>query len=158
MFLPPPWYRIKKKKKRTENQFICKTILIDFLPWHNWIWLAFGFLKSDWNIESNWNILKWFNISWYVWNDGQKTCLSWSDRLPLKLGRGYLLEVLRRGPPANKKLFTGGLSANKKLFTKGPLANKKLFAGGPLENTKLYAGALSILCSPEWSYAVLSCL
>ena len=68
-----------------------------------------------------------------------------------------MLEVLRRGPPANKKLFTGGLSANKKLFTKGPLANKKLFAGGPLENTKLYAGALSILCSPEWSYAVLSC-
>ena len=45
--------------------------------------------------------------------------------------------------------------ANKNLFSRGPLPNEKLFAGGPLANTKLFAGALSILCSPEWSYAVL---
>ena len=59
------------------------------------------------------------------------------------------------GPPANKKLFTGGPPANKKLFSGGPPANKKLFAGGPPSNKKLFAGALSLLCSPEWSHAVL---
>ena len=78
-------------------------------------------------------------------------------------GRGYL----PKGPPANKNLFAGDAPANKKLFTGCPLANKKLFSGSPLANKKLFAGgplaykklfaqALSILCSPEWSYAVLS--
>ena len=60
------------------------------------------------------------------------------------------------GPPANKKLFTRGPPANKKLFSGGPPANKKLFARGPLAYKKLFARGLSILCSPEWSYAVLS--
>ena len=59
------------------------------------------------------------------------------------------------GPPANKKSFTGGPPAKKKLFSGGPPANKKLFAGGPPAYKKLFAGALSLLCSPEWSYAVL---
>ena len=56
---------------------------------------------------------------------------------------------------ANKKLFAGGPPANKNLFAGGPPANKKLFAGGPPANKKLYSGALSLLCSSEWSYAVL---
>ena len=55
-----------------------------------------------------------------------------------------------------KRLFAGGPPANKKLFAGGLPANKKLFAGGPPACKKLFARALSILCSPDWSYAVLS--
>ena len=67
----------------------------------------------------------------------------------------YNEEVICRRSSAKKKLFARGPPANKNLFSRGPLPNEKLFAGGPLANTKLFAGALSILCSPEWSYAVL---
>ena len=55
-------------------------------------------------------------------------------------------------------LFARGPLANKNLFAGGPPTNKKLFIGGIPANMKLFVGALSILCSPEWSYAVLSSL
>ena len=66
------------------------------------------------------------------------------------------IDPLEQTLEIRKRLFAGGPPANKKLFAGGPLANKKLFTGGPLAYKMLFAQALSILCSPEWSYAVLS--
>ena len=42
------------------------------------------------------------------------------------MGLSSLASLLGRGPPENKKSFTGGPLANKKLFARRPPANKNL--------------------------------